>query len=313
MAETADIRTTLGEAAARQLSNTTKTVPQWNEITPRWLVSMLAWHPVEAGVFRLNRVKAGTSEGGVECSPEDQEDLPESFIDYDSNPREFTLSALTTVLDVQTRVSDLYRSPHDQIREQLRLTIEKVKEKQEGELVNNAEYGLLSQVVHSQQISTRTGPPTPDDLDELIAKVWKQPTFFLAHPRAVAAIGRECTRRGVPPATVNMYGASFLTWRGIPIVPCDKLPITGADKSGNGGKSTILLIRTGLEKQGVVGLFQPGLPGEVTPSLSVRFMGINRKAIASYLVSLYCSAAALTDDAIGALTDVELGYFHEYQ
>ncbi len=313
MADTADIRTTLSEAAARQLSNTTKTVPQWDEITPRWLVSMLEWHPVEAGVFRVNRVRAGTSEGGVECSPTDTSDLPESYIDYETEPREFTLSALTTVLDVQTRVSDLYRSPHDQIREQLRLTIEKVKERQEGELVTNAEYGLLSQVVDSQKISTRTGPPTPDDLDELIAKVWKQPSFFLAHPRAVAAIGRECTRRGVPPATLNLFGAQFLTWRGLPIVPCDKLPITGADSDGKGGTSTVLLLRTGVEKQGIVGLFQPGLPGEVTPSLSVRFMGINRKAIASYLVSLYCSAAALTDDAIAALEDVELGYYHEYR
>ena len=262
-------------------------------------------------MFRVNRVVDDSPGDGVECSPEDQKDLPESCVDYTMAPREFTLSALTTVLDVQTRVSDLYRSPHDQIREQLRLTIEKIKERQESELVNNSDYGLISQVAPSQKISTRTGPPTPDDLDELIAKVWKQPSFFLAHPRAIAAIGRECTRRGVPPATVNLFGAQFLTWRGLPIVACDKLPIEGAD-SDAGGKSTILLIRTGQEKQGVVGLFQPGLPGEVTPSLSVRFMGINRKAIASYLISLYCSAAALTDDAIAALEDVELGYYHDY-
>ena len=51
-------------------------------------------------------------------------------------------------------------------------------------------------------LSTRTGAPTPDDLDELIARVWKEPAFFLAHPRAIAAFGRECTRRGVPPPTV---------------------------------------------------------------------------------------------------------------
>jgi hypothetical protein len=309
----AQVRTTLSEAAARQLSNTTKSTPQWDAITPRWLVSMLAWQPVEAGVFRVNRVKQASSEGGVECSPTDTTELPESFIDYETEPREFTLSALTTVLDVQTRVSDLYRSPHDQIREQLRLTIEKVKERQEGELINNKEYGLISQVVPSQKITSRTGPPTPDDLDELITKVWKQPSFFLAHPRTIAAIGRECTRRGVPPATLNLFGSPFLTWRGLPLVPSDKIAIEGADKSGKGGTSSILLIRTGQDKQGVVGLFQPGLPGEVTPSLSVRFMGINHKAIASYLISLYCSAAALTDDAIAQLEGVDVGYYHDYK
>ena len=63
----------------------------------------------------------------------------------------------------------------------------------------------------------------------------------------------------------------------------------------------------------MVGLFQPGLPGEQSPGLSVRFMGINRKAIASYLVSLYCSLAVLTDDALGVLEDVEVGQYHDYK
>jgi hypothetical protein len=313
MADSTDSRLTLSEPAARQLANTTKTAPQWDGITPRWLVSLLPWVPVEAGTYRVNKVVESRKAGddGVECSPTDETDLPETFVDYDSAPREYTLNAVTTVVDVQTRVSDLFSSPHDQIREQLRLTIERVKERQENELVNNPSYGLLNQAVASQRISTRTGPPTPDDLDELISKVWKQPSFFLAHPRTVAAIGRECTRRGVPPATVNLYGSQFLTWRGLPIVPCDKLAIT-PDKKG-GGTSNVLLIRTGVEKQGVVGLFQPGVPGEVTPSLSVRFMGINRKAIASYLVALYCSAAVHTDDAIGVLENVQVGNYHEYK
>ncbi len=140
--------------------------------------------------------------------------------------------------------------------------------------------------------------------------MWKEPAFFLAHPRAIAAFGRECTRRGVPPPTINLFGTPFLTWRGIPLVPSDKLKITDA---GNGtGTTSILLMRTGEKKQGVVGLFQPGVPGEVTPSLSVRFMGINRKAIASYLISLYCSSAILTEDAVGVLENVEIGYYHEY-
>jgi Type 2A encapsulin shell protein SrpI-like len=140
----------------------------------------------------------------------------------------------------------------------------------------------------------------------LIAKVWKEPAFFLAHPRAIAAFGRECTRRGVPPPTVTLFGSPFLTWRGLPLVPSDKVPLVD-------GVSKILLLRTGEKKQGVVGLFQPGVPGEVSPSLSVRFMGINRKAIASYLVSLYSSLAVLTDDALGVLDNVEVGKYHEYE
>ena len=307
MAEKAEVRHTLSEQQARQLANVTKTVPMMDTITPRWLVTFLSWVPVEAGTYRVNKVK-NTHPGTrtIECSPDEEIDLPEIYVDYEEKPREYTLNAVTTVLDVQTRISDLYRSPHDQIREQLRLMIEKVKERQENELVNNAEYGLVNNVASEYRVKTRKGAPSPDDLDELIARVWKEPGFFLAHPRAIAAFGRECTRRGVPPPTVNLYGTQFLTWRGIPLVPSDKLAIKGE-------KTNILLLRTGEKKQGVIGLFQPGLPGEVTPSLSVRFMGINHKAIASYLISLYCSIAVLTDDAIGVLEGVNVDQYHEYK
>src|SRR5580700_2690168 len=223
---TAEVRHTLSEQQARQLSTITKTVPMMEAITPRWLITFLSWTPVEAGVYRLNKVKPtrpGTRT--IECSPDEEIDLPEIYVDYEEKPREFTLNAVTTVLDVQTRISDLYRSPHDQIREQLRLMIEKVKERQESELVNNTEYGLINNVVPEFKIKARKGAPTPDDLDELIARVWKEPGFFLAHPRTIAAFGRECTRRGVPPPTLNLYGTQFLTWRGIPLVPSDKLGI----------------------------------------------------------------------------------------
>jgi len=307
MPEKADVRHTLSEQQARQLATVTKTVPMMEAITPRWLISFLSWVPVEAGAYRVNKVKPtrpGTRT--IECSPDEEVDLPEIYVDYEEKPREYTLSAVTTVLDVQTRISDLYRSPHDQIREQLRLMIEKVKERQENELINNGEYGLVNNVTDEMKVKTRKGAPTPDDLDELLARVWKEPGFFLAHPRAIAAFGRECTYRGVPPPTINMFGSQFVTWRGVPLVPSDKLAVKGE-------KTTILLVRTGEKKQGVIGLFQPGLPGEVSPSLSVRFMGINHKAIASYLISLYCSVAVLTHDAIGALENVNVDQYHEYK
>jgi hypothetical protein len=301
-----DTTRTLGAEAARQLANTTKTPPQWVGVTPRWLVSLLPWTPVEAGTYRVNKVKDGDGgEIGIECSPNDGNDLPAAFVDYEEQPREYTLSTVTTTLQVQTRVSDLYRSPYDQVREQLGVLIEKVKERQESELVNNANYGLLSSAIPSQRVSTRKGAPTPDDLDELITKVWKEPAFFLAHPRAIAAFGRECTSRGVPPPTITLFGSPFLTWRGIPLIPSDKLGITD-------GKTNILLLRTGEKKRGVVGLFQPGIPGEASPSLSVRLMGINPRGAASYLISLYCSAAVLTDDALAVLENVDVGHYHEY-
>jgi len=299
-----DVKRALSDNAARQLANATKTVPQLSIITPRWLVHLLQWLPVEAGIYRLNQVKnaAGIQ---VACSQRDESALPETYVDYEEQPRELFLNAVTTVLDVHTRVSDLYSSPHDQIKEQLRLTIEIIKERQESELINSPDYGLLANVADSQRISTLSGAPTPDDLDDLLTKVWKEPAFFLTHPLAIAAFGRECTRRGVPPPTVSLFGSQFITWRGVPLIPSDKVPVVD-------GKSKILLLRVGDKRQGVVGLYQPGLAGEQSPGLSVRFMGINRNAIASYLISLYCSLAVQTEDALAVLDDVEVGKYHEY-
>ncbi|HEX6431424.1 MAG TPA: family 2A encapsulin nanocompartment shell protein, partial [Niastella sp.] len=304
MAELTKKQTALGDVAARQLAIATRTVPQMITISPRWLTHLLSWIPVESGIYRLNKVKDASSVQ-VDCSGRDERELPQTYVDYIEDPREYMLSAVNTVLDVHTRISDLYSKPYNQIGEQLRLIIETIKEKQESELINNPEYGLLHSIAPQQRIGTRSGAPTPDDLDELISKVWKQPGFFLLHPLAIAAFGRECTRRGVPPPTVSLFGSQFLTWRGIPLIPSDKIGIEE-------GKTKILLIRTGESRQGVVGLYQPNLPGEQSPGLSVRFMGINHQAIASYLVSLYCSLAVLVDDAIAVLDDVEIGKYHQY-
>ncbi len=304
MADNTSNQLALGDNAARQLANATKSVPILSTISPRWLVHLLQWSPVEAGIYRLNKVK-NPEDVLVACSKRDESELPKTFVDYEEAPREYFLNAVSTVLDVHTRVSDLYSSPHDQIKEQLRLTVETIKEKQESELINNADYGLLANVAPEQVVYPLTGSPTPDDLDELLTKVWKEPAFFLTHPLAIAAFGRECTRRGVPPPTISLFGSQFLTWRGVPLIPSDKVPV--AD-----GKTKILLLRVGEKRQGVVGLFQPGLAGEQSPGLSVRFMGINRNAIASYLISLYCSLVIQSHDALAVLEDVEIGKYHDY-
>lgn len=295
----------LGDLAARQLANATKTVPQLESITPRWLLHLLAWVPVEAGIYRVNRV-LHPEKVDISVGEAGEEPIAQSYVDYETNPRELTLRAISTIVDIHTRVSDLYSSPHDQITQQLRLTIETIKERQEAELITHPEYGLLSQVTPAQTIKPLGKAPTPDDLDNLITKVWKTPSFFLAHPLAVAAFGREATFRGVPPVTVNLFGSQFITWRGIPIIPSDKVPLID-------GETSFILVRTGAERQGVVGLFQPGLVGEQSPGLSVRFNGINNQAIASYLVTLYSSLAVLTDDALAVLGGVRVDQFHDYE
>ncbi|WP_432590132.1 family 2B encapsulin nanocompartment shell protein [Streptomyces sp. HD1123-B1] len=227
--------------------------------------------------------------------------LPGTFAEYELAPREYELSVAQTVLRVHTRVADLYNDPMDQVEQQLRLTIEALRERQEHELVNNREFGLLHNADLSQRIHTRSGPPTPDDLDELLATVWKEPGLILAHPRAIAAIGREFNSRGICPQSAEVNGHALPAWRGVPILPCNKIPVTAS------GVTSLLALRTGEENQGVIGLHRTGIPDEYQPSLSVRFMGINEQAIISYLVSAYYSAAVMVPDALGILENVEIG------
>ncbi|AEF80355.1 family 2A encapsulin nanocompartment shell protein [Leadbettera azotonutricia] len=304
----------LGKDAAYQLANVTKTPPQYGALTPKWLTRVLEFKGLEAGIYRVNKVVEGDTPLDILCSQDPKKvDIPQGFIDYEAKPREYRLNSISTIINVDTKVADVYSAPYDQTQEQISLAIESLKERQESQIINNDDYGLLKNVADSQRIQTRAGRPMPDDLDELITKVWKDPSFFLAHPRAVAAFERECTRRGVPPVTVNIGGGTFIAWRGIPIIPTDKLFVDGLkNPKGKGGKTNILLVRTGEAKRGVIGLYQANVPGEQSRGLSVRFRGIDDSGVASYLLSVYCSAAILADDALAVLEDVEVGDYYDY-
>ncbi|GHG48723.1 Crp/Fnr family transcriptional regulator [Streptomyces griseocarneus] len=259
---------------------------------------------VEAFRTRSGRPQNDQGESAIDVSSGHTGEpvLPGVFADYEPSPREYGLSVAQTVLRVHTRVADLYNEPMNQVEQQLRLTIEALRERQEHEMINNREFGLLHNADLRQRIHTRGGPPTPDDLDDLLATVWKDPGFLLAHPRTIAAIGREFNRRGVYPDHVDVGGHQLPAWRGVPIFPCNKIPVTET------GVSSVLLMRTGQESQGVVGLHRTGIADEYQPSLSVRFMGISEQAIISYLVSAYYSAAVLVPDALGILENVEIGH-----
>jgi hypothetical protein len=238
-------------------------------------------------------------------------ELPQTFVDYDETPREYEMSIVQTVLRVHTRVSDLYNEPMHQVTEQTRLTMEALREQQERQMLHHPEYGLLNNVSVKQRVRTRTGPPTPDDLDELLTRVWKRPAFFLAHPRAIAAFGRECTRRGVPPAIMDVYGSPKLTWRGVPLLPSDKLDVNGTT-DGSIGTTSIVLMRVGEDERGVVGLRPKAVPDEVEPGMAVRAMGVDRRALTSYLLTAYFSVAVLVNDAIAVLEDVDVSKYHHY-
>ncbi|MEV8228464.1 family 2B encapsulin nanocompartment shell protein [Streptomyces sp. NPDC079167] len=241
----------------------------------------------------------GEAEIAMSAGHTGEHELPGAFADYELKPREYELSVAQTVLRIHTRVADLYNGPMNQTEEQLRLTVEALRERQEHELINNREFGLLHNADFKQRIQTHSGPPTPDDMDELLCRR-RGTKFFLAHPRTIAAIGRGFNAYGIYPGHVDLGGQQVPAWRGVPILPCNKIPVTEE------GTSSILAMRTGEENQGVIGLHPTGLPDEYEPGLSVRFMGLDEKAVTSYLVTAYYSAAILVPDAVGVLENVQI-------
>ncbi|QRN94390.1 cyclic nucleotide-binding domain-containing protein [Archangium violaceum] len=250
--------------------------------------------------LRMPQDKQGQAAIQISAGHNGEPVLPGTFVDYELKPREYELSLAQTLLKIHTRVADVFNGPMNQVQEQVRLTIEALRERQEYEMINNRDFGFLHNADLKQRIHARKGPPTPDDMDDLLSRRRKS-RFFLAHPRTIAAFGQECTRRGIYPGVAEVQGRKVISWRNVPILPCDKIPIS------EDNTTSIIVMRTGKDDQGVVGLHQTGIPDEVEPGLSVRNMGISERAIASYLVSTYYSAAILIPDALGVLENIELG------
>jgi len=118
--------------------------------------------------------------------------------------------------------------------------------------------------------------------------------------RAPNELRNSGNKRGLYPGNVDLLDSSVPAWRGVPMLPCNKIPIS------QGQTSSIIAMRTGEDDQGVIGLHQTGIPDEYAPSLNVRFMGISEQAIISYLVSAYFSIAVLVPDALGILENCEV-------
>jgi hypothetical protein len=277
--------------SARQLSNTTKTNAQWSAITPRWLLNFLPTTLVEAGTFRVNAVKQCAE---LLCEHETGDMIPETFIDIEDKPREYKLSTVQTIIKAHTQTIDLYNSPYDQLGEQFRLAAEAIQEETEARYIASQEFGLSSQCSEDMRISG--SHPNPDTMDDLLGKVWKKPAFFLMHPRAMVRFGQECTARGVCIGTVEMFGSPFFTWRGVPIVPSDKIDV------GNDGSTEVMLLRVGEDRQGVVGLAGSAKTGrEVAPGITAKFNGTDEQGLQRFLLTRYVSLAVLVPDALGIL------------
>jgi hypothetical protein len=289
---------TLTIESARKLVTYNKTTPILPPITPRWLSKFLSWENVTSGIYRVNKV---TSANKVKTNPELEERIEKDNNDIARKPLKYILKPIKTNLKIPCEMLDLFNEPFDQREEQIKLAVQNLMEERENMLFNDEEVGLLNVVNPKYTIKTTT-QPTPYSMDDLLGRVWQKPCFFVAHPLAIVAFSKQCTKARINLDTIIIDGCSFLLWRGLPIVPSEKIPIkTTAVNNVAIKKTSILLIRVGRKDQGVVGLMNKKLLSKYGNGLSVRFKGIDNNSAAGYLITLYYSISVLSDDALGVL------------
>ena len=104
----------LGANAAYNLANVTKTKPQYGALTPKWLTKFLEFKGLETGLFRVNKVVVGETPLDVLCSQTKTSDIiPSGYVEYETEPREYRLNSISTIINVNTAIEDVYSVPYD--------------------------------------------------------------------------------------------------------------------------------------------------------------------------------------------------------
>jgi hypothetical protein len=326
-----DTATFLSRERARPMASVYRTRPYWSGRTPRWVVKYMRHHnaylsitnyglsinQVAEDFIRPKTMTRGTasrlpgSKLHVEYSKPDSAVLAPSYALYDQNPKTVLLEPIQAVVKVHTLVPTLFSNNFDQLQQQIDITADYIYEMEENLLFNHPTYGLLHNV-HVPYKITVEEPPTPDLLDDMLSRVWVEPDLFAMHPVALEEFRYRANGLGISLEVVERCGSRFTAWRGVPIFPSNKLQLL-ANSKGQGagpeyqlvdrvkGESTtqVVLMRTGEEKQGVVGLYAANNPGSKRyPQISVDFMSISDDAVASYLMTMHVAAAVLTPHAL---------------
>ncbi|HEV2990397.1 MAG TPA: hypothetical protein VG759_18305 [Candidatus Angelobacter sp.] len=294
----------------------------------------MALVPVEGGVYQVNHI---VDEESGPPAPDRPLQLPSSTLRashshrdhtlvatsvglYDPKPQEIALHPVEAVVKIPKRVPKLFSNNHDQLQAQFRVTSDFISETAGNLIFNHSDFGLLHNVAPRMQFAV-DGPPTPDVLDDMLKLAWRRPDLFVMHPDALAEFRKQANAQSLNLEEVEAFGSPFTAWRSLPLVPSNKLHIISkagkkGEQAGNkkaeskpspkGGSTSILLMRLGEAKQGVIYLSPRDAEAPVRlPSISVEFMGLTDDAVAHYLLTTYTGVAVLSSGAL-ARADVQL-------
>ncbi|WP_316353924.1 cyclic nucleotide-binding domain-containing protein [Candidatus Trichorickettsia mobilis] len=228
---------------------------------------------------------------------------PDNYPNFIENSTENQLDIIQATITLNTKNNDENYS--QQLDEQLETTARKIEDREEWEIINNKKYGLLHNISAAMSCDAKLKSLTPDNFDDLLSLVWNKPSFFLANPKAVAAFAKKCTHNHIALKTVDIHGASFITWRGVPIIPSNNMVV---DNSLGTQSTNILLMRIGEKEKGVVGLYQDNNNLHKISSLTIEpIIDANEDLISKYKITRHFSVFILSLDAIAVLRNVALG------
>ena len=225
---------------------------------------------------------------------------PDNYPNFIENSTENQLDIIQATITLNTKNNDENYS--QQLDEQLEIVAKKMEDREEWEIINNKKYGLLNNISAAMSCDAQLKPLTPDNFDDLLSLVWNKPSFFLANPKAIAVFAKECTHNSIVLETVEMFGASFITWRGVPIIPSNNMVVN----NNSGIQSTsILLMRIGEKEKGVVGLYKGNSNLYKTSNLTIEpIVDANEDIISKYKITRHFSVFILALDAIAVLRNV---------
>ncbi|XWV26861.1 hypothetical protein QJ857_gp0189 [Tupanvirus soda lake] len=275
---------------AKLLAEINKTEPIWEESTPRWLLRLLEKKGIENTTFRINKVN---SINKVRIDGHEYGSQALDNIDYHNHPTEIEIIPIETIVKVPSKVYDALNYPHNQMNQQIRLTIENIYEQQEKFFINNSQTGLITYCTKNGRAKEYETHIDPNMLDDLLGMVWNRPTFYLMHPAALVEFCKSCNAQGLNTGSMELFGYQFVTWRGLPIVTSDKIPYE------KGTRTFAFLIRSGENDMGVIQLYnisptKSGHPGVfVETSMTDNLGSVNTR------VTLYTNVAVLSSEAIG--------------
>ena len=325
-----DPKTILSVIEAKNLSTITPSIPFWEGFTPIYIFKLFEMNngtlKIEGSSYVNNQVQRSLEEfekfdpSFVNTAESHREGtgIPSSNIHYTEKPERILLQAIQSVVRFHTRVAHLFSNYQSQLYWQLRLASQTILETRENLFFNHPKYGLMHSIKHPSMFIFEKDKSLMDILDKMISKVWRfgSADCFVMHPEALWEFHRQCNKAGIKLKTKNLFGKEFTCWRDIPIIVTNKIYLNyetanksvatyesvryDMDREERGTTLTsVLLLRIGEEKQGVLHLIPQGVNSHpLFPGLNIEFMGLDGMAIASYLLTTYSASAITSFDAL---------------